>query len=120
VFLIHRSLAGNIFHNFGREKVAIELVNEPNGEPSETEELLGFRVKNGMTWYKNTEAWGVPLINHLQKAVEVIEQLIKRIPSDEEIAKAAEDPGFDSLQRHSFKLGAEWMREQLIKEKNNV
>jgi hypothetical protein len=55
----------------------IDLIEEPTNKMTSAEKLLGFRVKNGMTWYQNIEAWGCPLILHMQKAVEVIEQLIK-------------------------------------------
>lgn len=51
---------------------------EPIGEPTEIEKLLGFRVKDGMVWIdgKISRSWTVPRIDHLTKAVEVIEKLL--------------------------------------------
>jgi hypothetical protein len=57
----------------------IELDNKPIDEPSEAEELLGFRVKEGMVWVggKIISSWSVPRIDHMKKAVEVIEKLLQ-------------------------------------------
>lgn len=55
-------------------------MNEPQSEPSEVEKLLGFRVKDGMVWIegKMFKEWTVPRIDHMQKAVEVIQGLLDR------------------------------------------
>jgi hypothetical protein len=52
---------------------------EPQGESSEIEKMLGFRVKEGMVWVdgKETKGWSCPRIDHLAKAVEVIEKLLE-------------------------------------------
>ena len=55
-------------------------MNEPQSEPSEVEKLLGFRVKDGMVWIegKMFKGFVVPRIDHMQKAVEVIQGLLDR------------------------------------------
>lgn len=56
----------------------IELIDEKSeGESSETEKLLGFRVKEGMVWNEHFNSWTVPRNDNMQKAVEVIEELLK-------------------------------------------
>jgi hypothetical protein len=52
--------------------------SEPEGKPSKVESLLGYRVKEGMVWVdgKQTRSWTVPRIDHLAKAVAVIEKLL--------------------------------------------
>lgn len=51
--------------------------DEPIGEPSEVEKLLGFRVQDGKVWSEKFKFWCVPRIDHLQKAIEVIKTLLQ-------------------------------------------
>ncbi len=48
------------------------------GELTPSEKLLGFRVRDGMVWVDGalTQGWSVPRIDHMQKAVKVIDGLL--------------------------------------------
>jgi hypothetical protein len=53
-----------------------KLLKVTMNEITEVEKLLGFRVYAGMVWIEHFKSWTVPRIDHMQKAVEVIEKLL--------------------------------------------
>jgi hypothetical protein len=47
---------------------------------AEVEALLGFKIQNGMVWMEGKfyTGWTVPRIDHMQKAIEIIQGLLDR------------------------------------------
>ena len=59
------------------------MINFDNSPPSveltEIEKQLGFRIKSGMIWSKSLEIWTVPRIDHMQKAMQLLEEYKRKL-----------------------------------------